>query len=138
MKVTVETPKWSFTKYRVGKGGVEAEFWSPLPNLFTYGFLEGTKAEDGMEEDVIILEGGYAPGELVEAREIGVVRFIDDGKKDDKRVASVSGRIGAFDATKIRVFFTVYALFKVLRSLTKEGRLIRCRFGGFSPLSKAR
>jgi inorganic pyrophosphatase len=138
MKVTVETPKWSFTKYRAGKGGVEAEFRSPLPNLFTYGFLDGTKAEDGMEEDVIVLEGGFRPGERVEVTEVGVVRFTDDGKKDDKIVASVVGRIGWGDVAKIRVFFTVYAMFKTARGFFAERRLVRCSFGGFSPLSKAR
>ena len=50
MKIIIETPKYSFWKYNKTEKGYEKVFFSPLPTIFNYGFVEGTKSADGMEE----------------------------------------------------------------------------------------
>ncbi|MBU0763182.1 MAG: inorganic diphosphatase [Candidatus Altiarchaeota archaeon] len=127
MKVVVETPRYSFVKYQKGR----REFISPLPNLFTYGYVKGTKADDGVEEDAVVLDGRHNPGEEVSVKKVGVVRVIDDGLKDDKTITSTTGNITALDRLKIGVFFTVYMGYKKLRHLILERRISDCRYLGF-------
>ncbi len=116
MRVFIETPRWSFTKYGISEGMLEKEYVSPLPTLFNYGFVIGTKAADGMEEDAIVLGKTLKQGQTVEVREVGVVRFRDGGLEDDKLVMSSGVGAGFVDRAMINVFFTVYAVFKTLRS----------------------
>lgn len=130
MKVVVETPKYSFTKYKTKRGKIVKDFVSPLPNLFTYGYIKGTLGEDGMEEDAIILDGNHKPGEEVEVMKVGVVKVVDDGKKDDKTVTSTRGKMTSWDKIKIRAFFSIYLQYKKIRYQTKEGRKTDCRYLG--------
>ena len=130
MRIVVETPRWSFVKYRLTDGKAVRELVSPLPNLFNYGFVEGTMAADGMEEDAILLGPALRAGARVDAAKVGVVRFIDDGKRDDKIVASATGGMSLVDRAKIRVFFTAYAAFKTAHYLVRGHRWALCNFGG--------
>lgn len=53
-----------------------------------YGFIPQTLDEDGDELDVLLLtEQPLATGVYVNARIIGVMKFVDDGEVDDKIVA---------------------------------------------------
>ena len=53
-----------------------------------YGFIPQTLDEDGDELDVLLLtEEPLATGVYLEARIIGVMKFVDDGEVDDKIVA---------------------------------------------------
>ena len=132
MRVVVETPRWSFTKYRFAGGAFRPDLVSPLPALFNYGFIEGTRAADGMPEDAIVLGDRLRQGSKVDVKRLGKVRFVDDGVADDKAVASAEGRIRLIDKLMIRLFFTSYTVFKTVRYLIKERRLARCRYLGFS------
>ena len=131
MKVVIETPKWSFTKYGTDGGRPVPEFVSPLPNIFNYGYVEGTKAADGMEEDAIVLGPTLKAGDRVEARRVGVVRFLDRGLKDDKIVCSMRGRLSASERASISAFFTVYAAYKTLRYALAGRPHPVCRYLGF-------
>lgn len=53
-----------------------------------YGFIPQTLDEDGDELDVLLLtEQPLGTGIYLEARVIGVMKFVDDGEVDDKIVA---------------------------------------------------
>lgn len=130
MRAFIETPKWSVVKYKAEGGRLVREFVSPLPNLFNYGFIEGTKAPDGMEEDAIVLGPTLMAGARVEAKRAAVVLFTDAGVRDNKTVLSVDGKIGRADLLAIYAFFIVYSAYKTLRHLLVERRLKACVFGG--------
>ncbi len=112
MRVVVETPKWSFVKYRLEGNEFVKELFSPFPNPFNYGFVEGTVSEDGLGEDAIVLGRRLKQGEVVECPIVGKVKLIDDGKRDDKLIFSDYGRISMFDEWKIRLFYLIYPQFK--------------------------
>lgn len=62
------------------------------PRIFAkptnYGFIPQTLDEDGDELDVLLItDDPLATGIFLEARIIGVMRFVDDGEVDDKIVA---------------------------------------------------
>ena len=63
-----------------------------LPILFAkptnYGFIPQTLDEDGDELDVLLLtDKPLGTGVYLEAKIIGVMKFVDDGEVDDKIVA---------------------------------------------------
>lgn len=137
MKVVVETPKHSFTKYLYVDGEYRVEFRSPLPTLFNYGFVEGTVGQDGRPVDAIVLGKWLKQGTEVDVLEVGTVGFTDDGLADDKKVASADGTIGFVDRLRVYIFFTTYALFKIIRYLVVERRLARCVYRGFTRAPQA-
>lgn len=62
------------------------------PRIFAkptnYGFIPQTLDEDGDELDVLLItDDPLTTGLLVEARVIGVMKFVDDGEVDDKVIA---------------------------------------------------
>lgn len=64
---------------------VEPEIFSKPTN---YGFIPQTLDEDGDELDVLIVtDQPLTTGIFLEARIIGVMKFVDDGEVDDKIVA---------------------------------------------------
>ncbi|MCX6695690.1 MAG: inorganic diphosphatase [Candidatus Altiarchaeota archaeon] len=130
MKITVETPKGSFVKYRFKDGRFTPELTSPFPTLFNYGFVEGTEGSDGMPQDCIIIGGRISQGEKLNLEPLGVVYFTDDGKEDNKSVFSVGGDIKLLDKISLHVFFVCYTIFKTLHYLAKEHRIARCWYGG--------
>ena len=131
MKVVVETPKYSFVKYKTVGGRIVKDFTSPLPNLFTYGYVENTMAQDGAEEDAVILDGSYKSGDVVGVKQVGVVEVVDDGVKDDKKITSTTGKITGWDRIKLELFFMVYIPYKRIRYLVKGARVADCRYLGF-------
>ncbi|MFH1835975.1 MAG: inorganic diphosphatase [Methanobacteriota archaeon] len=112
MRIVVETPKWSFVKYRLEGKEFVKDLVSPFPNLFNYGFVEGTVAEDGMGADAIILGRRLKQGDVVEYPIVGKVKLIDNGKRDDKLIFSDYDGISTLDNWKIRLFYLVYPWFK--------------------------
>jgi len=128
--IIVETPKWSFAKYRFDGKKFSAEFVSPLPTPFNYGFVPGTAGTDKMPKDAIILGKKLAQGEEVELSPLGEVRFTDDGAEDNKTIYSNRGRIRTLDKIKIHLFFATYAIFKTTRYLAKNHKLAKCRYRG--------
>ncbi len=130
MKVVVETPRYSFVKYKTVDGRIVKDFTSPIPNLFTYGFVRDTSADDGAEADALVLDSYGSPGDEIEAKRVGVVRIIDDGVRDDKIITSKMGGIGWWDRVKLWVFFSAYMAYKRVRILATRGKFADCRFLG--------
>ena len=64
---------------------VEPEIFAKPTN---YGFIPQTLDEDGDELDVLLItDEPLVTGIVVEARIIGVMKFVDDGEVDDKIIA---------------------------------------------------
>ena len=128
MKIIVETPKYSFWKYCRTEKGYERAFFSPLPTIFNYGLIEGTKSPDGMEEDVVVLGPRLPRGSTLERENFdGIVRFLDDSVRDDKKVIYISGFCSPF---LLAFYFRLYALFKVFLYAFQERKITTCRFEG--------
>lgn len=113
----METPKWSFVKYKYKNGAMLKELVSPLPNIFNYGFIPDTVSEDGDPRDVLILGKRLPQGTHLDVSILGYVKFYDEDKKDFKYISSLSQTISWFDLLKIRLFFKSYALFKTIHSI---------------------
>jgi len=128
MKIIIETPKYSFWKYCRTEKGYERAFFSPLPTIFNYGFVEGTESADGMEEDVVVLGPRLQKGSTLEREAFdGMVRFLDDSVRDDKNVVYISGFRSPI---LLAYYFRLYALFKVFLYAFRERKIAACRFEG--------
>ena len=132
MKIIIETPKYSFFKYaEVSPGAFKKVMFSPIPTIFNYGYVSGTRAQDDMQVDVIILGPRIAQGTTIEMDDNkkfdGVVHFVDDSKVDDKMIVYVSG----FKNTSVlSLYFRVYALYKMFLYLVSKRKIAKCRFEG--------
>lgn len=125
--VRIETRKGGFVK---AGGGARREFVSPLPCPFNYGSVPGTVAEDGEPIDALVLGPRLAAGELCRRSVLGVVAFLDAGKRDDKLVCGTGPELaGGAARLSIRLFFCVYAAAKVCLNLL-QGHRGRTRFEG--------
>jgi len=128
MKIIIETPKYSFWKYCRTENGYERAFFSPLPTIFNYGFIEGTESPDGMEEDVVVLGPRLPKGSTFEREDFdGIVKFLDDSVRDDKKIVYISGFRSPI---LLAYYFRLYALFKVFLYALREGKIATCRFEG--------
>lgn len=130
VKVLVETPKYSFKKYRKTPTGYAVDLVSPFPTIFNYGIVLNTKAGDGLPQDALILGARLPQGQELEAEEMGVVCFTDEGIRDDKIIASTQKKVGALDKIKIRFFFHLYSLYKKILGLITKGRVSETKFKG--------
>jgi inorganic pyrophosphatase len=123
----VETPKWSLRKIEKTRRGFEKVFFSPIPTPFNYGFVENTLGSDNMPLDVIVLGKRLKTDSKLDCGLIGKVKFIDDGRKDDKYIATLDG---TKHEQTIWFFFTFYALAKFFLGILQQGRLTKNRFAG--------
>jgi inorganic pyrophosphatase len=98
--------------------------------LFNYGFVEGSISADSLPQDVIVLGPKLPQGRKLDISILGYVQFVDRGVRDDKLIASVSGRIDHMDKIKIRVFFSFYRIFKIIYYIFRDFRIEECRFEG--------
>ena len=88
----IEIPKGSKTKYEEDKATgymkVDRVLFTSVAYPANYGFIPRTLAEDGDALDVLVLgQESIYPHCFIEARPIGVLRMLDDGKKDNKIIA---------------------------------------------------
>lgn len=128
MKIVIETPKYSFWKYCRTEEGYQKAFFSPLPTIFNYGYVEGTESPDGMEKDVVVLSSRLSIGSTLERKTFdGVVRFLDDSIRDDKNLVYISG---FYSPLILAYYFRLYALFKIFLYALHERRIAKCRFEG--------
>lgn len=133
MKVVIETPKYSFFKYNKSGDHYQKVFFSPLPTIFNYGYIEGVKGADGMEVDAVVLGPRMAQGTVIEFSHCyGVVRFVDDSTKDDKYLFYISGYRSP---QLLSCYFRIYAVFKTLIYLLSERRISECKFLGLEERS---
>jgi inorganic pyrophosphatase len=133
MNVVIETPKYSFFKYNRSGDHYRKVFFSPIPTIFNYGYIDGVKGADGMEVDAVVLGPRMAQGTVIEfSRCYGVVRFMDDSTKDDKYLFY----IGGYRSSHILSFyFKIYALFKTFGYFMSEQRISQCKFLGIEEIS---
>jgi inorganic pyrophosphatase len=88
----VEIPKGTKVKYeldkRTGLLRVDRVLYSAVHYPANYGFIPRTYCDDGDPLDVLVLgQAEVAPGVLMRARAIGVMRMRDDKGQDDKVIA---------------------------------------------------
>lgn len=91
VNVVVEIPQGSSHKIEWNRELATMQLDRVEPAIFAkptnYGFIPQTLDEDGDELDALIITDEPLPtGIFLEARVIGVMRFVDDGEVDDKVV----------------------------------------------------
>ena len=94
MKITVfvEIPKGSCQKYEFDEEleaiKLDRTLYGPMYFPFEYGFIKGTKGEDGDPLDVVLLLSFPTfPGCLVEAEPVGILEMEDEAGIDHKIIA---------------------------------------------------
>ncbi len=89
----VEVSAGSINKYEMitesGQLKLDRVGYSSLSYPFTYGAIPMTWDYDGdpLDVEIVNITEPLVPGSLVEARVIGVMKFIDGGEVDDKIIA---------------------------------------------------
>ncbi|MEI9966214.1 MAG: inorganic diphosphatase [Candidatus Moraniibacteriota bacterium] len=88
----IECPKGTKNKYEIDKETglikLDRAMKTAQDYPFDYGFVPQTLWEDGDALDIVLLTTyPLAPGILVEARPVAVMRMIDGGEGDDKVIA---------------------------------------------------
>lgn len=89
VNVVVEIPMGSNVKYEMdeesGMVKVDRFLYTSMVYPFNYGFVPGTKAEDGDPLDVLVISSySVAPGSFIEVRPVGVLRMTDEEGNDEK------------------------------------------------------
>jgi inorganic pyrophosphatase len=89
INTVVEIPKWSTLKVEWNRKVAAFQLDRVEPSIFAkpvnYGFIPQTLDEDGDELDTLVLTNDPIPtGVFLEAKIIGVMKFVDDGEVDDK------------------------------------------------------
>jgi inorganic pyrophosphatase len=89
VNVVIEIPKGSQNKYEfdeaTGVFKLDRVLHSPFHYPLDYGFIPGTRSEDGDHLDALVIGGDPLPlGCLLEARVIGMLHMIDSGELDAK------------------------------------------------------
>lgn len=95
VNTVVEIPEGSTLKVEWDREHAAFKLDRVEPNIFAkpvnYGFIPGTLDEDGDELDTLIVCNQPLPqGIWLEAKIIGVMKFVDDGEVDDKIVVRVA------------------------------------------------
>jgi inorganic pyrophosphatase len=89
----VEVSAGSINKYEMitesGQLKLDRVGYSSLAYPFTYGAIPMTWDYDGdpLDVEIVNITEPLVPGSLVEARVIGVMKFVDGGEVDDKIIA---------------------------------------------------
>jgi len=89
----IEVSAGSINKYEMitesGQLKLDRVGYSSLSYPFTYGAIPMTWDYDGdpLDVEIVNITESLVPGSLVEARVIGVMKFVDGGEVDDKIIA---------------------------------------------------
>ena len=104
VNVIIEIPALSTpVKYELDKdsGALYVDRFMSTPMFYpaNYGFIPQTLDEDGDELDVLLVtDSPLTTGIVVDAKIIGVMKFVDDGEVDDKIIAVPSDDRNSGDA----------------------------------------
>lgn len=95
VNAVIEIPQGSVNKYEYDKKlqvfRLDRTLHSPVHYPGDYGFIPGTLGRDGDPLDVLVLvDKPSFTGCLMEVRPIGVLRMVDQGKKDEKILCVVA------------------------------------------------
>lgn len=104
VRVRIEIPRFGFVK----REGTRIEYVSPVPCPFNYGCVPSMPAPDGDPLDVVVPGPRLDEGTTLDLQVHAVVRFVDDGKVDDKLVCGPMPTDE--DLRRIGEFFRVYAV----------------------------
>ncbi len=105
--VIIEVPRGSFIKRELQGNKLVTEYVSPLPCLFNYGCSPDLAGGDGDPQDVVVLGPRLDPGSRLSVPVVGLVRFVDAGRPDNKLVASRHPTTLG-DRLQLEAFFRVY------------------------------
>ena len=124
VNVVIEIPRDSVNKYEYDKAlhvfKLDRTLFSPVHYPGDYGFVPCTLGQDGDPLDVLVLvEAPSFPGCVMEVRPIGVLKMIDQGKKDEKVLAVAhsdpfyrqvddSSQVAPHQLREIEHFFSIY------------------------------
>ena len=94
VNAVIEIPQGSVQKYEYDKQlhvfRLDRTLYSPVHYPGDYGFIPGTLGLDGDALDILVLvEAPSFPGCVIEVRPLGVLRMVDQGKRDEKVLAVV-------------------------------------------------
>lgn len=102
-----------------------------------YGFIPQTLDEDGDELDVLLItDEPLSTGLVVEAKIIGVMKFVDDNEVDDKIIAvpsddrNTGDSINSLDDLPKQLIKQIEHHFNHYKDLKKPGSVIVEGFGG--------
>jgi inorganic pyrophosphatase len=89
VNVIIEIPAGSKNKYEFdeefGVIKLDRVGYAAMAHPYDYGFIPGTRSEDGDHLDAfVILDHSVFPGCVVAARPVGMVKMVDDGEGDEK------------------------------------------------------
>ncbi len=118
------------------------------PKIFAkptnYGFIPQTLDEDGDELDVLLItDEPLSTGLVVEARIIGVMKFVDDGEVDDKVIAVPADDRQTGDAIKSledlpkQLLKQIEHHFSHYKDLKKPGSTVVEKFGDIDEAKQA-
>lgn len=118
------------------------------PKIFAkptnYGFIPQTLDEDGDELDVLLItDEPLSTGLVVEARVIGVMKFVDDGEVDDKVIAVPADDRQTGDAIKSledlpkQLLKQIEHHFSHYKDLKKPGSTVVEKFGDIDEAKQA-
>lgn len=116
VEVVIEVPRFGFVK-RDALGRID--FVSPLPSIFNYGHVPGTRSGDGEPVDAVVMGPRLARGARIVRRPVAVVDFVDQGRDDPKWICS-DEPLTAGQRAAVIGFFVIYARLKCL--LGRAGR----------------
>lgn len=94
VECTIEIPMGTKNKFEVNekthKIKLDRVLYSALTYPGEYGYIENTLAEDGDPLDILVIcSYPTFPGCIVDAKILGYLTVIDDGKNDEKLIAVV-------------------------------------------------
>ena len=137
----VEIPKGSMLKIEYNREKATFELDRVEPEIFAkpsnYGFIPGTRDEDGDELDTLIVSPEAIPtGVVVKAKILGVLNFEDDGEKDHKIICvpeddrDSGNRIKSLDDLGEQWKAKVEYHFNTYKDLKKRGTTKVLGYGG--------
>ncbi len=139
--VVVEIPEGSSHKIEWDRHVGVMKLDRVEPKVFAkptnYGFIPQTLDEDGDELDVLLItDAPLSTGVVVDARVIGVMKFVDDGEVDDKVIAVPSDdrnngdAIQTLDDIPVQLIKQIEFHFNRYKDLKKPGSTVVKEFAG--------
>lgn len=148
-KALIEIPAGSNVKYEqdeeTGELVVDRFLYTAFSYPFNYGYIKGTKAEDGDPLDVIVLSSqSVVPGVVIKCHAIGILDMEDEEGQDfkiiavpDKKVDPVYGEYQDIQSVPQPILNKIKHFFENYKTL-EPGKWVKVKeFGGREKAEKA-